>query len=106
VKPHGDFGYSLNHSHRVHIPLVTNPGVEFIVNGQPKFLPEGEIWEINNIDQHEVHNRSDAYRVHLILDLAVPFRGGQRLQYMASQVANRARLATMRLLNKQPRKMD
>jgi hypothetical protein len=70
ILPHSDFGYSLGHSRRIHVPLVTNPGAEFRILGETQVLGEGEVWEINNMVDHEVFNKGREHRVHLILDCA------------------------------------
>ena len=56
------------HCHRIHIPIVTNEKSIFFVNGEEKNMRGGEIWEIDNEAVHMVENRSDADRIHLIVD--------------------------------------
>ena len=47
IDAHQDKNFSLAHSHRIHIPLLTNPGVEFTVGNETRYLAEGEvIWLI------------------------------------------------------------
>jgi hypothetical protein len=53
---------------RLHIPVQTNPGVEFAVAGQPLPLREGECWYINFNLPHRIHNRGTADRIHLVID--------------------------------------
>lgn len=71
IGSHRDHGYSLARAHRIHYPVVTNPGAEFGIAGHVRHLPAGEIWEINNRKVHGVRNPGDA-RVHLILDYVIP----------------------------------
>jgi len=68
IVPHIDTTFSLLHCHRLHIPIVTNSKVSFIVGGERKNMKTGEIWEINNATVHSVENHSDIARIHLIVD--------------------------------------
>jgi hypothetical protein len=72
ITPHQDMNFSLAHSHRVHLPVVTNEEVRLTVGGETLNLREGEIWEINNRRRHHVSNESTQERVHLILDFVLP----------------------------------
>ena len=71
IDAHQDKNFSLAHSHRIHIPLLTNPGVEFKVGNETRYLAEGEVIEINNRRMHSVSNNSDAARIHLLLDWVI-----------------------------------
>jgi hypothetical protein len=64
--------FSLTHSHRVHLPVVTNDEVRFVVGGETVNLREGQLFEINNRRMHSVHNDGAEDRVHLILDYVLP----------------------------------
>lgn len=68
IPEHRDRNFSLAHSHRVHVPVITNRDVRFSVGRETLHLPEGDIYEINNRRSHSVRNDGDAPRVHLILD--------------------------------------
>lgn len=70
IDAHFDEGVSLLHSHRVHIPIITNDQVMFCVGGEKRHLAAGEIWEINNATVHYVENPSRHARVHMIVDWA------------------------------------
>ncbi|MDH5189142.1 MAG: aspartyl/asparaginyl beta-hydroxylase domain-containing protein [Rhodospirillaceae bacterium] len=60
-------------THRVHIPIISNPKTIFSVNGYPVEMPEGEIIEINNLLPHKVENWSrQGDRIHFICDLYDP----------------------------------
>ena len=72
ISAHVDNLYTLSHSHRVHIPIITNENVKFYIGGEVKNLQEGEIWEVNNRQMHSVVNESDFYRVHIIVDFVIP----------------------------------
>lgn len=69
VKPHtdNDLGYE-DGSFRLHIPIVTNSEVEFILDGNRLDMKEGECWYINANFTHSVVNRGTVNRVHLVID--------------------------------------
>jgi SAM-dependent methyltransferase/uncharacterized protein YbaR (Trm112 family) len=54
---------------RLHVPLRTDPGVEFTVEGVRVNMGEGETWHLDTTYPHMVHNHSQVERVHLIIDL-------------------------------------
>ena len=56
---------------RVHIPVRTNPEVDFRLNGQRLVMREGSCWYINANMPHSVANRSQADRIHLVMDFGV-----------------------------------
>lgn len=70
IAPHVDSGFSLQRSHRVHVPIITGGHVEFQVGDEVRNLEEGCLWEINNMRTHSVVNRGSDPRVHLIVDWA------------------------------------
>jgi len=71
IAAHQDKNFSLNHSHRVHIPIITNPKVTFTVGAETRHLREGEIIEINNRRMHSVENASLESRIHLLIDWVI-----------------------------------
>jgi quercetin dioxygenase-like cupin family protein len=54
---------------RIHVPIVTAGSVEFRIGGVALPMRPGEAWHIDPRFPHEVHNRGDSDRVHLIVDL-------------------------------------
>ncbi len=72
VSRHMDRGYSLTHSHRVHIPIVTNDKVMFSIADQTIVMKEGDLWEVCNRRVHHVENESDQARINLIADWVIP----------------------------------
>ena len=56
---------------RLHVPVVSDPAVDFRVDGQRLELREGETWYVNVNLPHGVENGSPRPRVHLILDCTV-----------------------------------
>lgn len=53
---------------RIHVPISTNPWVEFWVNGQLLPMQEGEIWYADFNTPHSVKNDGPTPRIHLVLD--------------------------------------
>ncbi len=56
---------------RVHIPVRTNPLVEFYLDGERIVMEEGEAWYLDLNKNHAVINRSSEDRVHLVVDCVV-----------------------------------
>jgi len=53
---------------RLHIPVRTNPDVEFLLNGTPVVMAPGECWYLRLSDPHSVRNNGDEPRTHLVID--------------------------------------
>jgi hypothetical protein len=64
---HKDGHPSFAASHRIHVPLVTNPDVDFLIRGVNHHLEEGVAYEVSNLDYHAVTNRGPD-RIHFIFD--------------------------------------
>jgi Aspartyl/Asparaginyl beta-hydroxylase len=56
---------------RIHVPVLTNPGVEFFLDGERILMNEGESWYINFNLRHRVENRGSTPRIHLVVDCIV-----------------------------------
>jgi hypothetical protein len=56
---------------RLHIPVVTNPAVDFRLNGVRCVMAAGTCWYLRLSDPHSVANRGPADRVHLVIDAGV-----------------------------------
>jgi len=69
VKPHRDncLGYE-DGSFRLHIPIITNSEVEFVLDGKRIIMKEGECWYIDANFIHSVANRGLQDRIHLVID--------------------------------------
>ncbi|WP_136666631.1 aspartyl/asparaginyl beta-hydroxylase domain-containing protein [Flavobacterium sp. H122] len=69
IKPHKDYclGYE-DGSFRIHIPIITNSEVEFILDNTRLIMKEGECWYINANFTHSVANRGTKDRIHLVID--------------------------------------
>ena len=68
IKPHRDTNPAAKWPHKIHVPLVTNKGVAFYVDGIAYHFAEGEAVEVNNMGVHAVENRGDSDRIHLIFE--------------------------------------
>ena len=68
IDTHKDFGKQLESGHRIHIPVITNESVLFTIGNETINMKQGEIWEINNQEEHSVVNDSIFDRIHLIID--------------------------------------
>ncbi|WP_058546779.1 aspartyl/asparaginyl beta-hydroxylase domain-containing protein [Pseudomonas fluorescens] len=53
---------------RLHMPLLSSPGVDFFLDGQIIAMTTGECWFLDLARPHRVVNRSAHPRVHLVLD--------------------------------------
>ena len=70
INPHYDSNPVLIGSHRMHIPLITNDKLRFIVDDEQVVMKEGNLYELNNQLVHHVENPANAAtRIHLIVDL-------------------------------------
>jgi quercetin dioxygenase-like cupin family protein len=76
IIPHRDSHPSFGAGHRIHVPIVTNPRVRFMIDGRPYQLQVGEAYEINNQKIHSVMNKGDADRINFIFDYLPPARSG------------------------------
>jgi hypothetical protein len=72
IREHRDFNLSFEDGFaRIHIPVRTNPQVEFFLDGVRVEMDEGEAWYLNFNLNHRVVNRSAEDRVHLVIDCVV-----------------------------------
>jgi hypothetical protein len=53
---------------RLHIPVITNPDVDFRINGSRIEMAPGTAWYIGVGNPHSVVNRGATDRVHLVID--------------------------------------
>ncbi|MDH3588007.1 MAG: aspartyl/asparaginyl beta-hydroxylase domain-containing protein [Gammaproteobacteria bacterium] len=72
IKEHRDHDLSLEDGEiRLHVPIATNPAVEFYLNGARIEMKEGECWYLRLSDPHHVNNKGTEDRVHLVIDARV-----------------------------------
>lgn len=75
ILPHSDIAADLRYYDRYHLVLTSNPGVEFRCGDESVNMAPGEVWWFDNAVEHEVWNRGDSDRVHMIVDVS---RQGRR----------------------------
>jgi hypothetical protein len=72
IKEHTDYDLRFEEGKaRLHVPVVTNDGVEFYLNGSRVVMAAGECWYLRLSDPHRVVNRGETDRVHLVIDVKV-----------------------------------
>jgi hypothetical protein len=68
VPPHVDVHYYWRTHLRIHIPVITNPGVLFTCDGETVHMAPGECWVFDSFAPHDVQNTGSERRIHLVLD--------------------------------------
>lgn len=68
INPHFDSHSSFRLSHRIHVPITTNPRVRFMIDGRPYQMAVGQAYEINNQKTHSVMNSGSEDRITFIFD--------------------------------------
>jgi Aspartyl/Asparaginyl beta-hydroxylase len=68
INPHRDSLHSFHLGHRIHVPITTNEGVRFVIDGRPYPFEVGKAYEINNQRKHSVMNMGDEDRISFIFD--------------------------------------
>ena len=52
---------------RLHVPIITNPGCQMVIDSVAKHLPaDGSVWITNNTKYHNAFNVGNENRVHLV----------------------------------------
>jgi len=74
VTPHIDQAYYWAERMRVHVPIVTQPGVRFFCGDAVINMAAGECWIFDTWRLHRVLNQGDEVRIHLVADTV----GGDR----------------------------
>ena len=57
------------HSHRVHIPIITNPDALWCIEDRYHHFDLGGYYEVNNRIYHSFCNNGSQHRLHLLFDL-------------------------------------
>jgi hypothetical protein len=72
IKPHCDHDLSASEGKaRLHIPITTNPQVDFRLNDTRVEMATGSTWYLRLSDKHEAANRGTTDRVHLVIDCII-----------------------------------
>ena len=70
VTAHYDLHYNWYQRVRIHVPIVTDPGVRFLCGDDEVHMQPGEAWIFDTWQFHNVINGGDVDRVHLVIDTA------------------------------------
>lgn len=65
---HMDANYYWHQRVRIHVPIVTDPEIQFHCGDKHLHMGEGECWIFNTWYMHNVINPTDLLRVHLVAD--------------------------------------
>ena len=68
VPQHIDINYYWRTHLRIHIPVITNPGVLFTCGDETVHMAAGECWIFDSFRWHDVQNKGSEQRIHLVLD--------------------------------------
>jgi mannose-6-phosphate isomerase-like protein (cupin superfamily) len=69
IKPHRDNELAFEKGEaRLHFPIITNSEVEFYIEDDRISLAEGSCWYINANLTHQVLNKGNTDRIHLVID--------------------------------------
>jgi hypothetical protein len=68
VPSHTDTHHYWHQRIRIHIPIITDPSVEFICNEKAVHMGAGQVWIFDTTKTHRVTNPSDTPRIHLVTD--------------------------------------
>jgi len=72
IKEHTDYNLSFEDGElRLHIPVTTNPDVDFVLDRKRVVMNPGEVWYHNFNLPHSVANRGATDRIHLVIDCFV-----------------------------------
>ena len=72
LHPHRDLtGASMNNRIRFHVPVVTNPMVEFTVDGEIIKMTPGDLWCLDTSYTHSVKNMGSEARVHIVIECPI-----------------------------------
>ncbi|NHZ36793.1 aspartyl/asparaginyl beta-hydroxylase domain-containing protein [Massilia rubra] len=72
IRSHVDFDTNFQFGLvRLHIPMQTNPDVEFLIGGRRVTMNVGELWYGDFSKPHEVMNRGNQNRLHAVVDVEI-----------------------------------
>ncbi len=86
IKEHIDPDLGLEDGYaRLHIPITTNPQLEFSLNGKQVVMSPGECWYLRLSDPHYINNNGATDRVHIVLDMKAN-------EWLSSMIENAQRM--------------
>ena len=68
IQPHVDANPAAKWPHKIHVPLVTNERVGFVIGDTVHHFAVGHAVEVNNLGPHAVRNEGSSDRIHLIFE--------------------------------------
>ncbi len=69
ILEHRDQGLGYAHGRfRLHIPIITDPRVDFLIDGYPLHMEAGECWYADFSLPHSVSHEGVTRRIHLVID--------------------------------------
>ena len=86
IDTHVDNGHLNPYTHKIHVPLETNPQALLTVDGEVLHLQAGYAWEVNNLAPHGAFNGGAHDRVHFIFEVTE----GAGTQWVEHRMAPRA----------------
>ncbi|MFN2529912.1 MAG: aspartyl/asparaginyl beta-hydroxylase domain-containing protein [Pyrinomonadaceae bacterium] len=91
IKEHRDYYLGFEEGEvRLHIPITTDPEVEFFLAGRRVDMQPGECWYLDFSLSHRVSNQSRTDRIHLVLDCVL----NDWLRQILSEVTSETDMAT------------
>ena len=69
INRHKDGAGSNLLTHKIHVPLQTNPDALFFAGDETRHLEMGHAYEVNNVTEHGVTNDGSQDRVHFIFEV-------------------------------------
>lgn len=70
---------------RLHVPILTNPEVEFFIEDERVLMEPGSCWYVNANLNHRVANHGASDRIHLVVDCGVD--DWLRAQFAAAEIS-------------------
>ncbi len=69
IKEHTDYDLSIDNGvARLHVPITTNPDIDFIVAGNSVKMAPGDLWYCDFTKPHSINNKSESDRIHIVID--------------------------------------
>lgn len=69
IREHRDYDLGYDEGQiRIHVPVITNPQVEFYLENKRVIMNPGECWYLDLHLPHRVYNRGTTDRIHLVID--------------------------------------
>jgi hypothetical protein len=68
VAPHVDGQPMAKRAHRLHVPILVPPGVEYKIGGRKLVMKPGRVYDFNNCVRHSVRHAGKMPRVNVFID--------------------------------------